>query len=109
MANSANRFRYFDGSPEVIRLKVKLYAEYPLSLRSVEDLLAERGNDRRLGSTSPALPALRGDKLSLDCLHPTQSRTCLRPRAGQTETIYWRCLPAEGGVYIGQFGSSSRR
>ena len=69
MANSTNRFRYFDGSPEVIHLKVKLYVKYPLSRRSLEDLLAERGNDRRLGSTSPALPALSGDKLSLDCLH----------------------------------------
>ena len=30
-------------SPEVIRLAVMLYVRYPLSLRSVEDLLYERG------------------------------------------------------------------
>ena len=38
-------FRYFNGSPEVIRLVVMMYVKYPLSLRNVEDLLAERGID----------------------------------------------------------------
>ena len=38
-------FRYFDSSPEVIRLVVMMYVKYPLSLRNVEDLLAERGID----------------------------------------------------------------
>ena len=41
----ANPFRYFNSSPEVIRLAVMLYVKYPLSLRNVEDLLAERGID----------------------------------------------------------------
>jgi len=36
-------FRYFDSSPEVIRLVVMMYVRYPLSLRMVEDLLFERG------------------------------------------------------------------
>jgi putative transposase len=36
-------FRYFKTSPEVIRLVVKLYVRFPLSLRNVEDLLHERG------------------------------------------------------------------
>ena len=40
-----NPFRYFDSSPEVIRLVVQMYVRYPLSLRNVEDLLAERGID----------------------------------------------------------------
>ena len=40
-------FRYFDSSPEVIRLSVMLYVKYPLSLRNVEDLLHERGIDIR--------------------------------------------------------------
>jgi putative transposase len=40
-----NSFRYFDSSPEVIRLVVMMYVKYPLSLRNVEDLLAERGID----------------------------------------------------------------
>ena len=36
-------FKYFNSSPEVIRLAVMLYVRYPLSLRNVEDLLAECG------------------------------------------------------------------
>ncbi len=34
-------FRYFNSSPEVIRLAVLMYVKYPLSLRNVEDLLHE--------------------------------------------------------------------
>jgi putative transposase len=40
-----NPFRYFNRSPEVIRLAVMMYINYPLSLRQIEDLLFERGND----------------------------------------------------------------
>ena len=40
-----NPFRYFNSSPEVIRTAVLMYVKYPLSLRNVEDLLAERGID----------------------------------------------------------------
>ena len=40
-----NPFRYFNSSPEVIRLAVMLYVRFPLSLRQVEDLLHERGID----------------------------------------------------------------
>jgi putative transposase len=36
-------FRYFNSSPEVIRLAVMMYIRYPLSLHQVEDLLFERG------------------------------------------------------------------
>ena len=39
----SNQFRYFNSSPEVIRLAVMMYVRYPLSLRNVEDLLAEHG------------------------------------------------------------------
>ena len=39
----SNPFRYFNSSPEVIRLVVMMYVRYPLSLRNVEDLLADRG------------------------------------------------------------------
>ena len=40
-----NPFRYFNSSPEVIRLAVMMYVRYPLSLRQVEDILFERGID----------------------------------------------------------------
>ena len=58
MAKSINPFRYFNSSPEVIRLAVMMYVRYPLSLRNVEDLLFERGIDIchetvRLGTVSP--------------------------------------------------------
>ena len=41
----SNPFRYFNSSPEVIRLVVMMYVRYPLSLRNVEDLLG-RARDR---------------------------------------------------------------
>jgi len=41
----SNSFRYFNSSPEVIRLVVMMYVRYPLSLRQVEDLLSEWGID----------------------------------------------------------------
>jgi len=37
--------RYFNTSPEIIRWAILLYVRYPLSLRQVEELLAERGID----------------------------------------------------------------
>ena len=40
----SNPFRYFNSSPEVIRLVVMMYVRYPLSLRNVED--SGRARDR---------------------------------------------------------------
>ena len=40
-----NPFRYFNSSPEIIRLAVMMYVRFPLSLRQVEDLRSERGID----------------------------------------------------------------
>ena len=40
---AVNPFRYFNSSPEVIRLVVMMYVRYPLSLWNLEDLLFERG------------------------------------------------------------------
>ena len=44
----SNPFRYFNSSPEVIRLVVMMYVRYPLSLRNVEDLLARAHRRWRL-------------------------------------------------------------
>ena len=41
----ASPFRYFNSSPEIIRLAVMMYIRFPLSLRNVKDLLFERGID----------------------------------------------------------------
>lgn len=40
-----NPFKYFNSSPEVIRLAVMMYLQFPLSLRSFKDLLHQRGID----------------------------------------------------------------
>ena len=40
-----NPFRYFNSSPEVIRLAVMMYIRYPLSSRQIDDLMFERGID----------------------------------------------------------------
>ena len=45
LKNPTSPFRYFNSSPEVIRLVVMMYVRFPLSLRNVEDLLFERGID----------------------------------------------------------------
>ena len=45
MSKPPDPFRWFDSSPEVIRLVVMMYVRFPLSLRNVEDLLFERGID----------------------------------------------------------------
>ncbi len=47
-----NPFRYFNSSPEGIRLTVMMYIRYPLSLRQVEDLLFERGLDSQIKSNT---------------------------------------------------------
>ena len=44
-AKPPSPFKRFNSSPEVIRLVVMMYVRFPLSLRNVEDLLAERGID----------------------------------------------------------------
>ena len=41
----SNPFRYFNSSPEVIRLAVMMVIRYSLSLRQVEDILFERAID----------------------------------------------------------------
>ncbi len=43
--NQKSPFRYFKTTPDIIRLAVMYYVRYPLSLRSVEDILHERGID----------------------------------------------------------------
>ncbi len=44
-AKPPSPFKRFNSSPEIIRLVVMMYVRFPLSLRNVEDLLADRGID----------------------------------------------------------------
>src|SRR5450432_3770041 len=71
MSKPPDPFRWFDSSPEVIRLVVMMYVKYPLSLRNVEDLLFERGIDichetvrsgARAGTADRGRPANRGHR-----------------------------------------------
>ena len=52
----ASPFRHFNSSPQVIRLVVMMYVRFPLSLRNVEDLLADLRAGRAL--LVPLRPAL---------------------------------------------------
>ncbi len=54
-----NPFKYFNSSPEVIRLTVLMHVGYPLSLRQVEDLLFERGIDICRARTARRRPVWR--------------------------------------------------
>jgi hypothetical protein len=84
-------FRYFNNSPEVIRLAVMMHIRYRLSLRQVEDLLFERGIDichetvrfwwNRFGEFPPAVPATRGCDGEI---HGHQNPEEIRRRAGRT-------------------------
>ena len=65
----SNPFRYFNSSPEVIRLVVMMYVRYPLSLRNVEDLLAERG------STSATRLSVSGGTGLVRCSPPRSERS----------------------------------
>ena len=53
-AKPPSPFRYFNSSPEVIRLVVLMDVRFPLSLLNVKDLLFERG-DRHLPRDGAAL------------------------------------------------------
>ena len=43
-----NPFRYFNSSPEIIRLTVMMYVRYPLSLRQVEDQCCQSNANQSL-------------------------------------------------------------
>ena len=89
-----NPFRYFNSSPEVIRLVVMMYIRYPLSLRQVEDILFERATTsatRRFG------------------IGGTGSVRCLRPRSGSDAFIIGRFRNGAGTWTRYSSGSMERR
>jgi transposase-like protein len=81
MTKPASPFRYFNSSPEVIRLVVMMYVKYPLSLRNVEDLLAERGID-----ICHETVRLWWNRFGTDNLTPLGRRSPLPDGAGQAAT-----------------------
>jgi hypothetical protein len=98
-----NPFRYFNSSPEVIRLVVMMYVRYPLSLRNVEDLSAERGFDISYET------AASGGTVLARCSPPRSARDrraplrAIAPQKGDARTEEARgaaqfnwCPPASG-------------
>jgi len=71
-------FRYFNSSPEVIRLVVMICVRFPLSLRNVEDLLFERGIDIPLRSRTPSRRQDHLQRTSLRCPGGVAAACCLR-------------------------------
>ncbi len=113
-----NPFRYFNSSPEVIRLAVTMSIRYPLSLRQVEDLLFERGIDichetvrfwrNRFGPLFAAEirkgpfiidRILCGDGISTRCSSGSTARrtTCGEPLI--TKARYSRFSPRSAGTF----------
>ena len=84
----SNPFGYFNSSPEVIRLVVMMYVRYPLSLRNVEDLLAERGLDISHETVRFSWKRF-GPMFAAEILRDA-SRTCAAIRS--SVRIWMRCL-----------------
>jgi len=85
-----NPFRYFNSSPEVIRITVMMYVRYPLSLRQVEDILFERGIDI----------CHETRRFWWNCFGPMFAKE-IRKRHNQTRSYFhWRWYPDEVFVRI---------
>ena len=113
MAKSTNPFRYFDSSPEVIRTVVTMYVKHPLSLRNVEDLLAERASragvevvvtDRGLGTAFEFGPEVGLDGLDTGQfvgqqpqMRPHLCRVVTLPSLGEFAV---RCLDGVEGLTV---------
>jgi len=96
-----NPFRYFNSSPEVIRLAVMMYVRFPLSLRNVEDLLFERG------STSATRWCATGGTALARCLRATFVPRCtewMRAELGGPTWRVWVAIQHDrivGNVWLG--------
>ena len=106
----SNPFRYFNSSPEVIRLVVMMYVRYPLSLRNVEDLLAERGIDISHETNQPAR-----DRGWLDIAQPSweglkwadSGHSTTRVRAERLRSSLWPSTLKRLAAHMGGAGSPS--
>jgi putative transposase len=102
----SNPFRYFNSSPDVIRLAVMMYVRYPLSLRNVEDL---RAGDRHQPGDDPILvepvwpDVCRRDSEAAGSEHGRLSSVALTFGGGVREDqwqalLFWRAVNHEGEV-----------
>ena len=82
---TSNPFRYFNSSPEIIGLAVLMYVKYPLSLRNVEDLLAEPAIDISRETVRWRVAQMPGDpqwRWDLDEAFVKVNSVCRDPYAG---------------------------
>jgi len=102
----ASPFRYFNSSPEVIRLVVLMYVRFPLSLRNVEerigqieveldDLLAVREADVEKESTGPA-PL--GEQVRTARVAAAQRAVRMIEEAGEARVSWLRAIAASVDV-----------
>src|SRR6478735_8818914 len=89
----ASPFRYFNSSPEVIRLVVMMYVRFPLSLRKVEDLLFQPRNRQLPRDRAAGLEQVRS---AVRRRHP--------PPAGQSDArLSAREVAPRRGLPSGEF------
>ena len=98
--------KYFYSSPEIIRLAVMLYVRFPLSLRSVEDLLPfsnERLVRAVVASRAPVVTAIGHEQdvplvdlvADLRASTPTDAAKRVVPDVGEEQELIGRCPLAE--------------
>ena len=106
-----NPFRYFNSSPEIIRLAVMMHVRFPLSLRQVEDLLSERDIDichetvrywwnrfSPLFAAEIRIGIRTGAGTLMRCSCGSTGRPAIYGARLTTKAKFLRCLPRNGGI-----------
>ena len=94
-----NPFRYFNSSPEVIRLTVMTYVRYPLSLRQVEDLLFLRRAMKRYGQPGVIVTdRLRSYRAAMNVIGNAADQACGRWLNNRAENSHQPFRRREGAM-----------
>ena len=94
-----NPFRYFNSSLEVIRLTVMMYAEYPLSLHQVEDLLFLRRAMKRYGQPGVIVTdRLRSYRTAMNVIGNAADQECGRWLNNRAENSHQPFRRREGAM-----------
>jgi putative transposase len=92
-------FRYFNSSPEVIRLTVMMYVRYSLSLRQVEDLLFLRRAMKRYGQPKVIVTdRLRSYRAAMNVIGNAASQSCGRWFNNRAENSHQPFRRREGAM-----------
>jgi putative transposase len=94
-----NPFRYFNSSPEVIRLTVMMYVRYSLSLRQVEDLLFLRRAMKRYGQPRVIVTdRLRSYRAAMNVIGNAADQECGRRLNNRAENSHQPFRRREGAM-----------